>query len=243
MAVSYPRAIVAALAAAGAGLAPTAASAGVVVAASGPSATSFPIGKKIGDGESIVLRTGDTLTVLDDRGTRVLRGAGSFSLGQQTGPSQRGLFAVLTERRSARWMHIGGVRAIRSVEEEDRNLWYVDVARPGNVCIYSDEEVALSRASADGNATYIISNDAGRNWEVTFFNSETLAWWDTSALPVTEGTVYRISGPEGTQLGDFRFTVLDAAAQDPEGLAEKLIEHGCWQQLELLSTATLIAER
>src|SRR5688500_3179842 len=91
----------AAVAAAACVLMPAAASAGVVVAASGPSAGNFPVGKKIGDSERIVLRAGDSLTVLDGNGTRVLRGAGTFSLDQQAGPSQRGTFAVLTERRSA----------------------------------------------------------------------------------------------------------------------------------------------
>ena len=36
--------------------------------------------------------------------------------------------------------------------------------------------------------------------------------------------------------------VLDAVAEEPEALAAQLIENGCTQQLELLSTATLIAE-
>ena len=110
MALSTKRIIAGAIAAASCLLVPAAASAGVVVAASGPSAGSYPVGKKIGDSERIVLRAGDTLTVLDGNGTRVLRGAGTFSLDQQAGPSRRSTFAVLTERRSAQRMRTGATR-------------------------------------------------------------------------------------------------------------------------------------
>ena len=105
----------------------------MVVAASGPSAGSFPVGKKIGDSERIVLRAGDTLTVLDGNGTRVLRGAGTFSLDQQAGaePAQH--------LRGADRAPLGrsGCAPARSRGEDDGtalhppNLWYVDVAQPG----------------------------------------------------------------------------------------------------------------
>ena len=61
---------------------PAIASAGVVVSSSGPSAGTFPVGRTISNDERIVLRAGDTLTVLDGNATRVLRGAGTYSLGQ-----------------------------------------------------------------------------------------------------------------------------------------------------------------
>ena len=88
MPLPIKRFVGATLAAAACALVPSNASAGVVVAASGPSASDYPVGKKIGNSERIVLRAGDTLTVLDGNGTRVLRGAGTYSLGQQAGPNQ-----------------------------------------------------------------------------------------------------------------------------------------------------------
>src|SRR4051812_643010 len=98
---SRKRLAAAVLAAVACVLAPAGASAGVVVSASGPSAASSPVGKSIGNSDRIVLRAGDTLTVLDGNGTRVLRGAGTYSLDQQAGPSKRGTFADLTQRRAA----------------------------------------------------------------------------------------------------------------------------------------------
>jgi len=243
MSVLRTKMITVALALAAGALVPAAASAGVVVSASGPSAASFPVGKKIGDAERITLRAGDTLTVLDGNGTRVLRGAGTYSLNQQAGTSRRSTFAVLTEQRSAQRMRTGAVRnAAEEGPKHAPNLWYVDVAKPGNVCLAGTERVRLWRDSMDGDATYSVSADGGGKETVTFADGEMLAPWDTSVLPVSSGAVYHVAGPGGAKVGDFRFTVLDKAAEEPEGLAEQLIEHGCTQQLELLSTAMLVAE-
>jgi hypothetical protein len=232
-----------AAAAAACALVPAAASAGVVVAASGPSASSFPVGKKIGDSERIVLRAGDTLTVLDGNGTRVLRGAGTYSLGQQAGPSQRGTFAVLTERRSAQRMRTGAVRGEEDgAPRHSPNLWYVDVSQPGKFCLAGADRVRLWRASTEGDATYLLRADAGGSHTVTFADGDMLAPWDTKLLPVSNGAVFHIAGPSGGPDKELSFVVLDTIAEDPELLAAQLIENGCTKQLELLSTATLIAE-
>src|SRR6478735_1132669 len=124
----------AALAAAACALVPAAAFAGVVVSASGPSAGSFPVGKSIGNSERVVLRAGDTLTVLDANGTRVLRGAGTFSLDQQAGPSKRGTFADLTRRRPASQVRTAAIRG-DDQPAQPSNIWYVDVSHPGTVCV------------------------------------------------------------------------------------------------------------
>ena len=57
----------------------------LVVRASGPSAKAYPAGKTIADNARIALQAGDSLVLLDSRGTRVLRGPGSFT---PNGPAQ-----------------------------------------------------------------------------------------------------------------------------------------------------------
>lgn len=224
-------------------LVPAAASAGVVVAASGPSASSYPVGKKIGDSERIVLRAGDTLTVLDGNGTRVLRGAGTYTLGQQAGPSQRSTFAVLTERRSAARMRTGAVRGPGDPAPLPTSLWYIDIDRPGRTCLAETERVRLWRATPEGDASYTVRAAGGSGGQtVEFPDGGVLAPWDAVALPVAAGSEYRISGPDGAIEGALSFVVLDKVAEEPEALAAQLIENGCTRQLELLSTATLIAE-
>ena len=234
------RIIGAGLAAACCMLVPAAASAGVVVAASGPSAGSYPVGKKIASSERIVLRAGDTLTVLDGNGTRVLRGAGTYSLDQQGGPSRRSTFAVLTERRSAQRTGVGATRG--EGEGTPRNLWYVDVEQPGKVCLAGAERVRLWRSTTEGDATYLLRADGGGSHTVTFADGDTLAPWDTKLLPVADGAVFHIAGPAGGPDKELTIVVLDQVAEEPEALAAQLIENGCANQLELLSTATLIDE-
>lgn len=224
-----------------AALLPQTAEAGVVVGASGPSATSFPVGRKISDSEPIVLRAGDTLTVLDGDGTRVMRGAGTYTLGQRTGASKRSTFAVLTERRSAQRVRTGAVRVEPEAPSQPANLWYVDVEHPGKVCLADTDRVRLWRSSFEGDATYSLVGDGGSH-TVTFADGSTLAPWDTKVLPVADGSVFRIDGPDGVAGGELSFAVLGSVADEPEALAQQLIERGCTQQLQLLSTAMLIEE-
>lgn len=241
------RLALAAFAAAVCALTPAVASAGVVVSASGPSAATFPVGKKIGNSERIVLRAGDTLTVLDGNGTRVLRGAGTFSLDQQAGPSQRASFAALTQRRAATQVRTGAVRCpdgdASCTPPRPASLWYVDVSHPGTVCLAGTERVRLWRPQTEGDATYSLrASSDGTSHSATFADGDTLAPWDTAVLPISDGATFALSGPDGGAAGTLTFAVLGAAADDPEALAQQLIEKGCTQQLEVLSSATLIAE-
>jgi hypothetical protein len=223
---------------------PAAASAGVVVAASGPSAASFPVGKKIGDSERIVLRAGDTLTVLGGNGTRVLKGAGTYSLDQQAGPSKRSTFAALTERRSAQRMRTGAVRGEGTGEAVHApNLWYVDVDRAGKMCLPGTERVRLWRKATEGDVTFVVSREQETGTQtVKFADGEMLAPWNTTRLPLYAGPTYRLASDDGVVITEISFVVLDQVAEDPEALAQQLIDNGCEKQLELLSTATLIAE-
>ena len=230
------------LAAAACALAPAMASAGVVVSATGPSAASFPIGKKLGNSERVVLRAGDVVTVLDGNGTRVLRGAGTFSLDQQAGPSQRTSFAALTQRRTASQVTTGASRT-GDLPPRPTSLWYVDVSHPGTVCVVGTERVRLWRPALEGEATYSLRASAGgASHSATFGDGDSLAPWDTTALPISDGATFALSGPDGAGSGTLTFAVLTAAAEEPEALAQQLIEKGCTQQLEVLSTATLIVE-
>ena len=51
----------------------------IVVKSVGPSARAYPPGKSIADNSKVALKAGDSLTILDGRGTRVLKGPGSFA--------------------------------------------------------------------------------------------------------------------------------------------------------------------
>jgi hypothetical protein len=214
-----------------------AAHAGVVVAASGPSAKTYPVGRKLADNDPIVLQAGDAITVLDQRGTRVLRGAGTYTLAQQAGPNKSGTFAVLTRQRSAQRMRTGAVRAGDSGGPvTSPNLWYVDVGRSGTMCLASADEVRLWRPTTEGQATYAIRPSAGgASSSVAFADGEMLSAWNTASLPVRDGASFVISragAPDQT----VTFRILGNVPADPEGLAQKLIESDCKTQLDLMSS-------
>ena len=219
---------------------PGAALAGVVVSASGPSAGQYPVGKKIGDNDRIVLRAGDSLTVLDGKGTRVLRGAGTYTLAQQAGPSRRSTFTVLTEQRSAQRVRTGAVRGEDTgAVLSPTNIWYVDISRPGKTCLASTDRIRLWRGSAEGDASYTVRGANGGQ-TIEFSDGEVLAAWDAVALPVVAGTDYRVTGPDGD--GTMSFVVLPGVPAEPEDLAAELIANGCTRQLEILSSAMMVAE-
>jgi hypothetical protein len=218
-------------------LAATAAQAGVVVAASGPSAKSYPVGRKLAANDRIVLQQGDSITVLDQRGTRVLRGAGTYTLAQQAGPSKSGTFAVLTRQRSAQRMRTGAVRDGEAAGPvTSPNLWYVDVGRSGTTCLPGADDVRLWRSTTDSQATYSVKpSSGGSGASVAFPKGEMLAVWNDASLPVKDGSSFVVShagAPDQT----ITLKVLGEVPADPEGLAEKLIEGDCEAQLDLLSS-------
>lgn len=225
---------------------PVAAQAGVVVSATGPSAANFPAGRKLGDSDPIVLRSGDVLTVLDSRGTRVLRGAGTFTLKQQPGAARRASFAVLTERRSAQRVRTGAVRGTDTAVLGAPNLWYVDVSRPGRMCLPLSKagtaDVRLWRRDTAAAGQYIVApTGATTRQTVQFAAGEMLAPWDNAAMAITPGRDYRIIGSPSEGEVTVSFAMIDQPATDPEGLASQLIEQGCTRQLELLSSALRVA--
>ena len=64
----------------GAGISVQAVAQAVVVRSTGPTAVNYPRGKRLAANATVTLKAGDVVTVLDKAGTRVLRGAGSFTL-------------------------------------------------------------------------------------------------------------------------------------------------------------------
>ncbi len=223
------------LAAAGLG---QAAVAGVVVASSGPSASEFPAGKKLDDNSRITLKEGDRVTVLSANGTRVISGAGTHQVGS-TGASKRSTFAVLTRQRSGQRVRTGAVRGTGTGEASTRspNLWYVDVSRPGTMCIADPAAVRLWRPAAQGEATVVVARPGSSDHhDVWFAEGVADAAWDYDRMPLTEGATYTITGTDGVR-HEVRYTLLEGAPTEPDELAMRLIEKGCSAQLELLTAA------
>ena len=229
---------IAALALGGAALAlPVEAMAGVVVKSTGPSSTRYPVGTKLDDDASIALKEGDVVTVLTAEGTRVIKGAGTFRVGDRPQvASDR--FASLTRKRAATRVRTGAVRGDGDGVATNPSLWYVDITRSGTICLYDLATVRLWRPGTEGTATYkIAAHGAGATTaEVTFDDTVTVAALDPARLPITEGIHYMITAPDGTTSTTFNFVLLSEDYAAPDALAEALIAKGCSVQLEALAT-------
>lgn len=215
------------------------AQAGVVVSSSGPSARQYPVGKQIDDNERITLREGDTLTVLDNGGTRVFRGAGTYMLARGSATSRNRAFAALTTQRSATRARTGAVRSAGSSTVSNPNLWYVDVSKSGKVCLPSADSVRLWRSDTQAASTYSIDPAGARPaTSITFPAGEMLAAWDPDNPP-SAGTVYRIGHDSQNNPVEVTFEFIDEAPASPEALAAALIAKGCTMQLETMTTAMM----
>jgi hypothetical protein len=224
-----------------AGLAGIASADTLVVRSTGPSAKSYPPGRAIPDSAKIVLKANDQLVLLDGRGTRTLKGPGSFSPLASTSATadSRSTFAALVAQRADRRARIGAVRSMTAQPARSPNIWLVDIDKSSNVCVADPAAVTMWRAGMPKPATVTVTGAGGR--------SETLAWakdqattpWPAS-LPISSGAQYSITWPGAAQPTTVRFVVLGAGLQGLEDLASVLIKNGCSAQLDLLiDTVTL----
>lgn len=214
---------------------PGVAAAAIVVASSGPSAGQFPAGKKLNEDGRISLQKGDSVTVLDRRGTRVLRGPGRFNVSQPGKPLPNPAFAILTRQRSSSRVTVGAVRTGEDGKPLSPNLWYVDFARPGRKCVTDPANVSLWRSDSDKPAQYRISSPGAAESTISFGKDATLAPWNGAQAPVAHGATYNIAGKNGEVIGELTFVVLSDPPADEEALALALIDKGCTAQLDLLA--------
>lgn len=227
----------AALALGGAALAlPVAAMAGVVVKSTGPSSTKYPVGTKLDDNASITLRAGDVVTVLTAEGTRVIKGAGTFRVGDRPQvASDR--FASLTRKRAATRVRTGAVRGDTDTAPTNPNLWFVDVTRSGTICLYDLATVRLWRPATGSVETYrVVGHDGSNPVEVTFDDVAAVIPLDPARLPIVEGGHYVITAPNGNTSAELNFVLLADDLEAPDVLAEALIAKGCSVQLETLAS-------
>lgn len=218
-----------------------AAMAAIVVASSGPSAAQYPAGKKLDDNAQVTLRAGDTLTILDARGTRVLRGAGTFSVAPPAaGADRSATFAALTRQRASQRVRTGAVRdPVAPVKVMSPNLWYVDVSQGGTRCLVDPAGVRLWRADASAAAAYRIAGAGNASATVNFAAASMVAAWD-AALPVSDGASYAIGRAGSPQSVTISFALLPEMPASPEDMARVLIEKGCTTQLDLLSQSLAV---
>lgn len=216
-------------------LSPGAAQAGVVVKSSGPSAKTYPVGKKLDDAASVTLKAGDSITVLTDAGTRVISGPGTHQVGAR-GASKRTAFAMLTRQGSGARVRTGAVRGAPVSGSSNPNLWNVDTAKGGKVCLPVGNPITFWRPVAEGEETFVLgSASSDFHVHVLFNDGDATASLATEELPLSQTQVYELSGPTGEAKQQMEFVTLATTPNTAEELASVLVENGCTAQLDLLS--------
>lgn len=199
----------------------------LVVRSSGPSASGYPAGRSLADNARITLRGGDTLVVLDARGTRTFRGPGTFTPSTAAAAGQRTAQAA-GDRRA----RIGAVRSAGILPASPTTIWQVDVSQSGTICLANTSDVTLWRPDASQTATLAISGPRGAARTVEWPAGRTTMAWP-SDLPIAGGE-YQLAQQGVAVPSRISFRTLNAAPSDMQGVAEALIRNGCQEQLDLL---------
>jgi len=221
----------------------TAIAAPLVVRSAGPSAKAYPAGKALPDNAKIVLKAGDSIVLLDGRGTRTLSGPGTFAAsGASTvaAASASSTLGALVSGGGERRARIGAVRSASGIDKnagKNPNVWYVDVTRSTNMCIADPSSVTLWRPSADQAATVKVTKADGTSADVSLAPGQAAVLWP-SALPVTDGSQFKLSWDGASAPTNLKFVVVKPNSPGLEDMAQSLIKAGCNAQLDLLIQTT-----
>lgn len=214
----------------------------LVVRSSGPSAKAFPPGRSLADNQRITLAANDRLVVLDGRGTRELRGPGTFTPG---GPAQANsrtsaLTAVTggTQRRA----RIGAVRGVTTAAPRTPTIWHVDISRSATICVADPAAVTLWRPNPKEAVTVRLTDSDGPRAHTLQWaaGQSSLAW--PRDLPVTSGREYLLTLPGVVATTALSFRTLPATLVGLEAMAASLIRNGCDAQLDLLIETVRVPE-
>lgn len=212
----------------------------MVVRSTGPSASAYPTGKKLAADAKLTLKAQDSVTILSQSGTRVLKGPGTFALNERASTSSTSstrLASFINNRSSSR-ARTGAVRGagLGSVAApKNPNLWFLDVTQGGKFCVADAASLVLWRPDYTGSAKASIVEPAnGKVTEVSWSNGNPLKSWPTAQAPVTNGAKYRVLGSSAPKSVEVDFVLLDKEPQNLDEAAAALIANGCQGQLDLL---------
>jgi hypothetical protein len=205
----------------------------------------YRVGTKVNESDEITLDEGDVVTVLTKKGSRTMRGPGTFVVGANP-RSIRARFANLTRERAANDTVTGAVRGANPGDDaQDRprrpNIYFVDVAREGPVCLRSLDEVTLWRQDASEAETYSLSETPVGEGEQVLSISVPFAQRVSSVkvagerFGVRDQGVYTITGSQSGTVTSITVIDLGADMTRPDELADLLYQNGCMAQFELLA--------
>lgn len=217
----------------------------VVVRSTGPSAASYPKGKRLPENTQVVLKAGDVVTVLDKAGTRVLKGAGSFTLDNAVNRDRSAAALLARSLSNPASVRAGAVRGAGDTSGENVlpvSIWLADTGEGGNVCVPRGSDLYLWRAESKARSFTWLTETAGGEMVRMQWPPKTvgIAWPKTMLAP-QDGRTYRIfdeTAPD--KAAEFHIVILepDAVPADAAALGTLLLDNGCKAQFDWLA-ATL----
>lgn len=215
----------------------------LVVRATGPSARSYPAGRSLADNAKITLQANDQLVVLDKRGTRTLRGPGTFTPGGPAAESSRAsVLASSTPQRRARIGAVRSVGASPSPTAAPPSLWHVNVARTSTICLDNPADIMLWRSDAT-RPTQLTVSGGGSSRTLDWAAGQTALDWPND-LSIRNGSSYSLSWAGAAQPTTLTFKTISPVPPALDGMASALIRNGCTAQLDtLIETARVPEDR
>lgn len=220
----------------------------VIVRSTGPSAATYPQGRKLPANATVVLKGGDQVTVLDKAGTRVLAGPGTFTLNGAVNRDSGGATALasMMARGGGARTRTGAVRGataapVVTAPAGPDNVWYIDVSKGGTYCVADPATLVLWRPdkTQDG-AGKLLSQD-GSTADVSWRAGNPLKVWPSASVPVVDGQSYTFSSAVGAPI-KIRTMLLASVPADEVEVAGIMAEKGCAAQLDLLATLASSAQ-
>lgn len=213
----------------------------IVVRSTGPSAATYPQGKKLPAGASISLKPGDKLTVLDKAGSRVISGPGTFAL---DGSVNRGTGSMMANMMAgggsrARTGAVRGAPVGLEAPTAPDNIWAVDVTKGGTYCVADSASLVLWRPNRADAVTGKLSAN-GKTAPVTWKAGSALKLWPAD-VPVVDGMTYSFSGP-ATVNSSITLKKLASMPEDQMQVASMLAEKGCNAQLDVIASQAVTAQ-
>jgi hypothetical protein len=213
----------------------------LVVRSTGPSAKMFPPGKSLAENGKITLKASDMLVVLDGRGTRTLRGPGTFAAGAAQ-PAAETRSVQMAAAAPARRARIGAVRSVgTTAPARPATLWHVDVSKSSNICLADKSNVTLWRADATKPVTLNVAGAGAPPKKVSWPAGQATVGWP-SDVAITDGADYRLSWDGAAAPTIIKFKTLPAKPAGLENTASSLISNGCNAQLDLLIETVKLPE-
>ena len=207
----------------------------LVVRAAGPSAAQFKPGQRLADAP-VTLKAGDSIVVLDAKGTRSFSGPGTFSLTAASAEAAQVAFSDLLVQKPARRARIGAVRATGQDQgpPSPPGVWALDTRQSDTVCVIDPANIALWRAETTAAQSFTITREDGTGATLGFGVGQALA-------PLPAAVAGRLGALKiGGGKAPVTLNVKQVAPPaDVEALGAALVEAGCHSQFQRLAVNTL----